>query len=378
MFLTRIIPMRQLVTLLVALSAGVLLQAAADGQPAAREDPAVRAARARQEAVKTVAVRLKRTEVIAKGGLTLKLSPPMRPPMPAPLKEMTLESTTRLVLDRDKVRAESNDPRLQLLPNNTAEVTRREFLGSFDGTTTKLLFPIGIGGHGPPRGMIHKDNGRDSLGMIDAFPITMAFRGLSPVLAHPRLDQLEPTGEIAMIDGSLCLEYTPAPATKSARRFWLDTAKDHVLLRLQESRRSQITDVQYRRDKAIGWVPASWVRKQYGPDGDLLSTTTVVVQEMVFNTPQPAEQFDLAFPVGAHVDDYRPTRYKKYLVQADGNLRWLPEPGEEPLPPWYEGNEWLLAGVGGILLALGLAYLRQKRRRNARRGCEGENQSPER
>jgi hypothetical protein len=355
--------------LLLALVCAALLRVTTTGQPAAVEDPAIRAARARQEAVKTLEVRLKRTEVVAKGGMTLKLVAHSRPPTLAPLKETSLESTSHFVFDRDKIRAESDDQNLQWGSNYTAEVTRREFVGTFDGKTTKLVYPKGIGGHRPSVGIIAEDKGSDVTWMIDAAPIALTFRGLNPMIAHPSLDHLRRVGEGVLIDGSLCREYAAKPGSKSPSRYWLDPAKDHVLRRVQEKKGARITDVQYRRDQTIGWVPVSWVTKRYGPDGDLLSTTTVEVLKMAFNTPQPSEQFDLAFPPGAHVHDNRTKGLTQYLVQTDGSLRRLPNPGEEapisegePRVAWFENTKWLLAGVAATLIALGLLYLRQKKR----------------
>jgi hypothetical protein len=356
--------MWRLRSLFVALPCLALLRVAADGQPAAKEDPAVRAARARQEAVKTLEVRYKRTEVIVKGGLTLRLPARSRPQTPAPAEETTLESTNRLVLDRDKGRIENNDLALQRLPNNTVKVTKRGFVGSFDGITMKMLFPNRAGGMGPPLGMVTTDSDGHILGWTDTVPIEMAFRGFSSLHARPWLDQLQATGESVLIDESLCQGYKPGGAHKNVPLFWLDPVKDYVLRRMEGAKGRQITDVQYGKDKTIGWVPALWVRRHYGPEGDLLSTITIEVLEMAFNVPQPPERFDLVFPPGAYVQDNRTAGFKQYLVQADGSLRWLPRPGEEEEPrgAWFESTKWLLAGVAAILLVLGFAYLRQKKR----------------
>jgi hypothetical protein len=357
--------MRRLLTLLAVLPSLVLFSAAAAGQPAEGEDPAVRAARMRQEAVKTLEVRFKRSEVIVKGGLTLRLPARSRPQTPAPAKETTLESTNRLVLDRDKVRFENNHLKLQRLPNNTVEVSRRGvFVGSFDGITIKMLFPHSAGGMGPPAGHVAIDTGGKILGFIDTVPIEVAYRGFRAMHARPWLDQLQATGVSTLIDGSLCQGYKPGGAHKNVPLYWLDPVKDYVFRRREQEKGRQIIDVQYRNDKTIGWVPTKWVRKEYGPEGDLLSTITIEVLEMAFNNPQPPEQFSLVFPPGAYVNDHRTAGSKQYLVQADGSLRWLPGPGEEEEPrgAWFEIIKWSLAGLAAILLARGFTYLWQKKR----------------
>src|SRR5262245_28221144 len=72
-----------------------------DGDPAARAPPAVAAARARQEAVRTFDVEFKQTEVIKH---------PPRPNGPAPAGETVFESVNRLAIDGQKVRYEDNHP----------------------------------------------------------------------------------------------------------------------------------------------------------------------------------------------------------------------------------------------------------------------------
>jgi hypothetical protein len=384
--------------LLVELPAFVLLLSRAGGPPTAGEDPAVRAARIRQEAVRTLDVRFKRTEVTRKGALTSPAPARSRPPMPMPPKDMTLEWMNRLVFDRDKFRIETSQP---ISMPDTGYVGKREILGSFDGTTPKLFFPHGtVESAGGPTGFIEKEPRQVIQWMVDHMPITTAFRGVSPSLFGLTVDQLEPTGARLMIDGSLCREYAPKRPPKIPSRYWLDTDKDYVLRRVlwqgKEFRVATQLDVQYRRDPTAGWVPASWTTKGFRQDGEVWFTVTVEVLSLSVNAPQAPEQFDLTFPPGTYVADHRADEKKEYFVQPDGSLGELPKEmkpqpvGELPKPgkaktpegapqgPWYKGDGWLLAGVTLILLALGLAYLWQKKRSNARRGCEERHQSPER
>src|SRR5262245_17568052 len=96
--------------LFVELPAFVLLLSRAGSPPSTGEDPAVRAARVRQEAARTLDVRFKRTEVILKVAFTSPAPARSRPLMPMPPKDMTLEWMNRLVLDRDKFRIETSQP----------------------------------------------------------------------------------------------------------------------------------------------------------------------------------------------------------------------------------------------------------------------------
>jgi hypothetical protein len=378
--------------LVVELPALVFLLSRAVGRPTAGEDPAVRAARARQGAVRTLDVRFKWTEVYRKGVFKSGVPKNSQPPIP------DLEWVNRLVLDRDKIRIEFIQ---SISMPNTGHVGKINSIGTFDGTTTKLFSPVEGGGVPSALGSIEKEPRRVIERMLGRhWPITTAFRGVSPSLFGLTIDQLDPTGASLMIDGSLCREYAPKPPDKSPPRYWLDTDKDYVLRRVQtlwnDSRVAAQLDVQYRRDPTAGWVPVSWVSKGFQQDGALFSTVTVEVLSLSVNTPQAPEQFDLTFPPGTYVADRRTDEKKAYLVQPDGSLGELPKemkpqpldelpkPGKAKTPegapqgPWYKGDGWLLAGVTLILLALGLAYLWQKKRSNARRGCEERHQSPER
>jgi hypothetical protein len=376
--------------LVVELPAFLLLLCRAGGRPSAGEDPAVRAARARQQAVRTLDVQFKRVEVIRKGALDPP-TPAPRPPTPVPPKDQTSEWVYRLVLDRDKVRIE------------TGHGGTSGSIGTFDGTTPKLYYPPWREGTPSGTGVIEKEPGGIlKLMMGDHMPITMATRGVSSSVFGFTIDQLEPTGARLMIDGSLCREYVPKRLDTSAPRYWLDTGKDYLLRRVlwhwKDSKNLRVAvqfDVKYRRDPTAGWVPASWVSKGFGRDGDQWYTITGEVLSLSINKPQAPEQFDLKFPPGTYVEDHRNEEKKEYLVQPDGSLGELPKemkphpvdellkpgketktPGGAPQGPWYKGDGWLLAGVTAILLGLGLAYRWQKKRGNVRRGDEGGEQSP--
>jgi hypothetical protein len=318
--------MLRVVFLVVELPAFLLLLSRAGGRPSAGEDSAVRAARARQEAVRTLDVRFKVVEVIPKGALTPPTPARSRPPTPVPPKDQTSEWVYRLVLDRDKVRIE--------IGHGGTSAPK----GTFDGTTSKLYSSAWREGIPSNTSSIEKEPRRVfQLIMGNDMPITMAFRGVSSSMFGFTIDQLEPTGARMVITGSLCREYVPKRLDTSSPRYWLDTGKDYLLRRVlwhwKDSKNLRVAaqfDVQYRRDPTAGWVPASWITKGFRQNGGLHYTIMGEVLNLSINKPQAPEQFDLKFPPGTYVTDHRTDEKKEYFVQPDGSLGEIPK---ELIPP---------------------------------------------
>src|SRR5581483_6688000 len=99
----------------LALLVGVLATSAvALGQ--APDDPAARAIRAREDAVKSAVVEFERVDVVAAGAESDSAPQPFKPKNSVPDKETTLKSVNRLVFDGDKLRYEDNHPVWQM-PN---------------------------------------------------------------------------------------------------------------------------------------------------------------------------------------------------------------------------------------------------------------------
>src|SRR5262249_7892073 len=160
----------------------------------------------------------------------------------------------------------------------------------------KLYYPTGIGGKGGIQGFIMKDGRLPEIQAFDVLPITQTLRGLHPMITG--IDKLKPSGATMLIDGAACEEYVLASARKSTTSYWLDPKKDYVLRRIQRQTQGKVIDqidATYRRDKICGWVPTSWVRIQYAPDGTVASKTTFQITEMRLNEPPAPRQFDLVF-----------------------------------------------------------------------------------
>ncbi len=313
--------MRALAPCLLVTSTTLLLSSAA-GQPGAEDHPAVKAARARQKAFKTVAVRFKMTEVLAKGGVTATTPLPFKPAKVVPEKELTVESINRLVFDGRKVRYEHNHPTWLFADG---KLLRRSILYAFDGVRARVFFPLGIGGVGGPQCVLMKDGRMDNVLMLDLIPLTSTFRGADPNFSGYTVEQMKPTNRTALLDGATCEEFVPWRGGKvvpSGTAYYRDPSQNYVVRRVRMERNGRTAiqlDATYRRDKQHGWLPVSWVRTDYGPDGALARTTRFTILDLKTNAPQAPEQFEIRFAPGTRVYEQRNSKW--YRVQPNGELR---------------------------------------------------------
>lgn len=358
-------------TLLVALGTGHLPYL--PGQVVGEHSPARKAAKARQKAVKTLEVKFRKTETIARGAVTALTPPlPFKPKHPIPEQETTLQSINRLVIDGEKLRYENNHPTF-ILPD--VRPTEKRMVCLFNGTRAKLYFPKLIPGRGLMQGVILRHPRIDFVLAVELEPLTLAFRPFSPSFSADLLPRMKPSGVALPIEGALCQEYLFGPPQGFRRSYWLDPAKDHLPRRIRIQSAGRLADqieVRYRRQDGRDWIPAAWVRTQYSTEGAVLSTTRFEVLELRVNAEQPPELFDVRFPEGIEVYDQRDD--KSYRIQSDGSMRELSRKGQllprsvpQPDDSWYQRNRGLLV-VAGILVILlvavsGWIWLMRRRKR---------------
>jgi hypothetical protein len=356
----------------LALACHFLFQAG--DEPIKEEAPAVAAARARQQSVKTADIEFKQREIIPRGGKSDENPDLYGPKAPVPANETTCESINRLVFDGEKYRYEDNHPTWGTFHVPNPQTIKWSSISAFDGTTAKHFFERGIG-FGNRSGSIGQDPQVWTARPFSLDPITMAFRGLNSDLSWRVIPAMKPSGNTLPIDWAPCQEYV-INVTKSDQtfNFWLDPDKDYVVRRISHQSPGRLfaqTNIRYRRDDACGWVPDSWVRNEYSAAGKVSSTTRVDVVAMRLNEPQPAELFDVQFPPGTMVADQR--NHKEYRVQPDGSLRELSRVTGQELPvsegqpegAWYWRYKWLLAGSGVVLAGLAWQYAVRRKRANA-------------
>src|SRR5262249_33934052 len=156
-------------------------------------------------------------------------------------------------------------------------------------------------GEGEPLGIFYSGASHPETRSYEITPILMAFRGFNGAMSPYRIPDLKPSGSTLPIDGAPCQEQVMKFANNSIESFWLDPTKDYVPRRIRNQPTTRLieqADIHYRRHDTFGWVPDWWVQNFYSASGRVLTSTKVEVLEMGLNEPQPAEQFDIHFPVG--------------------------------------------------------------------------------
>ena len=127
-----------------------------------------------------------------------------------------------------------------------------------------------------------------------------------------RLTRLDPATlrvivQDAKVDGTNCVMIRNEWSTC----FWLDRARDFIVLRKQEvdtgngADQSRV-DFSYRPDANYGWVPTGWREIRVGWNYGLEKALDDTVQKVTFNRPIPAATFAIEFPQGAYVNDFDP------------------------------------------------------------------------
>lgn len=243
---------------LALLTLMVLFRSRADGQAAPEESPAVAAARARQEAVKTLEVEFRCVATVPKGAISDADPKAYGKRAPLPANDLLAESINRLVIDGVKVRYEDNHPTWSNWYAPDGALRKRTTISTSDGTNAKLFFPKGLSGQGNPLGIISRDAlAKLMISQEVLSPITMTFRGLDIAFRHHPITLMKPSGNILPIDWEPCQEQVIALSKDVTAHFWLDPCKGYVVRHLEDH--LGLTDIRYRRDDDWGWVPEAWV-----------------------------------------------------------------------------------------------------------------------
>jgi len=330
------------------------------------DDPAVVAARRRQDAAKSFAVEYKQTEVIAPGGLYSTVKP-------IPAEETTIVSTGRVVVDGAKVRFETNHA-YYFLPGKPF-VDKHEVC-LFNGKVAHVSYPSGFGIDKTPQGIIERDAAPAGIKTYEICPIFAVFRGLSPVMTSWPYSDLAPSGRTCTIDDTTCEEYVTRPSAQVAIICWLDPAQDYLIRRVCHQSRGQLDsqiDIRYRLSEEGYRLPHSWDCNHYSATGSVKRSQRFEVLQTQINQVEPASQFEIEYPPGAKVNDQRTDKW--YRVRSDGTMREFSiATGEDVLttdsvaePPWYRRHRWLLTGAIMVpAVAAAVIYIRMRKRANSR------------
>lgn len=215
------------------------------------------------------------------------------------------------------------------------------------------------------------------LGNIEnhALLLTYRFSRLADTLLL--FPELVISNEIAVRDGRKCIVLVSKSGDEK-KTLWVDPFLDYGIVKYVDTRGDfefQVLDVKWVADEKTGWVPDEWVMSMFNPDGSLNETSHAKIEERGINLSLPVEEFDIVFPPGTWISDFRdPNKpLTDYLVLPNGNKQIvnkadLPLPYQEVVKKMVNGNndrQYLLWLLTALLLAtvVSFALILHRRRR---------------
>jgi hypothetical protein len=272
--------------------------------------PAIDAARRREERLKTVTIEWKVTTFVPKGGQ----KDSGIGGLPVPSADKTVESTHRLVLDGPRYRAEHSDPGMRLRVPGFGDCVL-----TFDGERSYLrLFPDGPSE--PAQLMIERASGTSMFGNTLLLPLAQWCR---ESLSSPFRDDLgrdRRSLSISEVAGQPHLEIRLAASGDRFTTYHLDPQRDYLLRRVRSESEGtvEVTDVDYRKQPGVGWIPTAWTTTKTRDGEKLVHRIRAEVTAVRFNEPVTPGIFRLDPVPGQTVADN--DEHKLYRVRADGNL----------------------------------------------------------
>jgi hypothetical protein len=257
---------------------------------------------------------------------------------------MKLESTNRLVIDREKSRFENNHPP----PDPNRKIIERKMVFLFNGSSRLTFAPTGATDRDKPQGGI-EESAPAGIGWQVLAPIELSFRGLNPQDKKLAVGAMNPIFGFVVLEGERCQAFDVAPSAFKDRG-------NRIIDQL---------DVHYRQDQLCGLVPDSWTLTTTTVTGSKLITTSVAVLEMRLNEPQAPEVFDIKFPAGTIVSRSthgNSTRNKIYEVLKDGTMREITQTGHDS---WHQQVIWSTI-ICLLMIAATLLFRRRSQERQQR------------
>lgn len=312
------------------------------------DSPAALAAKARQEAIKSIEFQFTVKETVEPGAWNMYgATAPGGGPVPA--QRTIRESKNRLVISGNRIRYENNHPNLSLQTNGWSEnidlavsdgFRQKKYYGPVSGANRKNSYGILAS---PSRGLIAHDTLQ--------LPMMLAARGYDGDLSLITYSGgLRPTGETLHVRGRRCVAYKQPSQNLTV---WVDEAEGHSLRRVQLTAKG-VTDTQIEVESgdepSSGLaLPKSWTESHYSTAGKLRKTVAVTVDAVSVNREYGADTFDLEFPPGIDVDDQRSNTQVRVL--ADLSLVPL-DPSGKPVG-WIDRNwVWMTCVAGGCIVTL--------------------------
>jgi hypothetical protein len=276
-----------------------------------------------------------------------------------PPRDIISTGLSSVSLSGSKMRYSFDIPRWDSSKNALYDL---HYVDAFDGEVFKFLQNPTHPTQDYPSAVLTKATKTESALQFPIVPLIWAVRGDSKFFFDD-LKSFEVTGRTLTIDERQCLELTHKVANNKFEFFFLDQARDYVVVRKTthvDGKPTWQIDITYQPDKTVGWVPYKWEYViRAGKDKVVVEAGRREVTKYTIGSSLGNDEFDIVFPPRTRVMDNTSGKSLQYIVQEDGSKgRTIPS----ALTPSYEelqepkGNSQMYiryAGWGLIGVVLG-------------------------
>jgi hypothetical protein len=277
--------------------------------------------KARQDSVRTVRFIYGGKESAAKESL----SPPGRSLPKPPEQGISFDANEGIMLDGDKMRYQIKG---SIWDAEKGELVPNEKIFTFDGEESKDFWPKGT--KKADQGYINTIKHNSQVTSLHALPILMLFRPFHSSMGFFKPERYVVGPQPGVIGDRTCLilNEVPEPTSTRVRAIWVDPARDYVVCRYAISTNGQThvkLDISYQQDPKHGWVPSEWDVTELASADVVLRSFTAKVSDYAINVPLDAALFQVDFPAGTWVTDFREKSdlgsHSDYLVRPNGTKR---------------------------------------------------------
>ncbi|MCX7428933.1 MAG: hypothetical protein NTW96_25310 [Planctomycetia bacterium] len=205
-----------------------------------------------------------------------------------------------------------------------AEIAQDPIVNTFDGEVGKNLFDYRKS-TGEILGAIDKEARNLQCRSPVFLVLALAYRPCDLDMGGLNLKKYTVSPNMDTIDDRTCVVLSPNPPSPhgEGRTLWLDPHRDLLVVRLQTAMRdkARVTtyDISYQKDPSHGWVPSEWKWIATGGGRRLFEQGAARMKGYSINTDIPRSEFQLDFPVGTYVTDFR--SMKRYIARPAGEPR---------------------------------------------------------
>jgi hypothetical protein len=246
-----------------------------------------------------------------------------------PNEDTAFQGLNTLTIEGDHWRYESQIPVLDssrnLVLQNTVNVSK-------GGISKSYMLP---GGRDVPSGAISEAKPSDVPRINAARPLFLIFRSLGVGLFNPQEYVIAPM--VGSIDDRPCTILQTEP-TSSRWSLWVDPARDYSILRYTLASEGKVlltADIAYNHSDEHGWVPKGWTIVNVDRNGKLKQSITAVVTKWQINDAIDPNEFELEFPPGTSVQDFRKQidgHTTHYIVPVNEEKGQITRPNRDMAP----------------------------------------------